>query len=450
MKDQIASLYKKYLYFYTEENIAKIIVQSLLLRLVVGDSEEYITHYHLRDKLRQVASEYDHFGFLIEPEIFNAEKSLEIYNQVKDFDLEGDVDDLGIVFEGLMSRADAQKLGAFYTPPSLASLIIQIGLLGKSTELKIYDPAMGTAGLLVLAHKHIQRVRQHLDVEYFGQEFNSTSWKIACINALLYQMNFHFGTLPGSTMYDDKHKDLKADIILANPPYNQKGWDEDLVLSTDPRFKDLPKPPSNNGNFAWILHCLHHLNDEGIACIVMANGSLTTSQKDELAVREYLVKNDLVEAIITLPPKLFMSTGIPCCIWIINKQKMRRGKMLLIDLSSQGKVISRKQNELGEDTIAKVLDQISRWRIGEELEKVNFLINIDHASVEDRKFTLAPGQYLEVDVERVEITEEIFMEKISKLIYDFERLADEEQRLTKQIIANMKSLKYEQTDNDEI
>jgi type I restriction enzyme M protein len=243
---------------------------------------------------------------------------------------------------------------------------------------------------------------------------------------------------------------LKADIILANPPYNQKGWDEDLVLSTDPRFKDLPKPPSNNGNFAWILHCLHHLNDEGIACIVMANGSLTTSQKDELAVREYLVKNDLVEAIITLPPKLFMSTGIPCCIWIINKQKMRRGKMLLIDLSNQGKPISRKQNELGEDTIAKVLDQISRWRIGEELEKVNFLINIDHASVEDRKFTLAPGQYLEVEVERVEITEESFMEKISKLIYDFERLADEEQRLTKQIISNMKKLTYEHADNDEI
>ena len=450
MKDQIASLYRKYVYFYTEESIAKIIVQSLLLRMLLGENEEYVSHYALRDKLRQVAYQQYDYSYLIEPEVFNSEKSLEIYNQVKDFDLEGDVDDLGIVFEGLMSRADAQKLGAFYTPPSLASLIIQIGLLGKSTELKIYDPAMGTAGLLVLAHKHIQRVRQHLDVDYYGQEFNSTSWKIACINALLYQMNFHFGTLPGSTMYDDKHKDLKADIILANPPYNQKGWDEDLVLSTDPRFKDLPKPPSNNGNFAWILHCLHHLNDEGIACIVMANGSLTTSQKDELAVREYLVKNDLVEAIITLPPKLFMSTGIPCCIWIINKQKMRRGKMLLIDLSNQGKPISRKQNELGEDTIAKVLDQISRWRIGEELEKVNFLINIDHASVEDRKFTLAPGQYLEVEVERVEITEESFMEKISKLIYDFERLADEEQRLTKQIISNMKKLTYEHADNDEI
>jgi type I restriction enzyme M protein len=452
MKDQIASLYRKYVYFYTEESIAKIIVQSLLLRMLLGENEEYVSHYALRDKLRQVAYQQYDYSYLIEPEVFNSEKSLEIYNQVKDFDLMGDVDDLGIVFEGLMSRADAQKLGAFYTPPTLASLIIQISLLDKDkeTDLKIYDPAMGTAGLLVIAHKHILRVRQNLDVDYYGQEFNSTSWKIACINALLYQMSFYFGNLPGSTMYDDKHKDLRADIILANPPYNQKAWDIGLDLANDPRFKDFPKPPSSNGNFAWILHCLYHLNHKGIACIVMANGSLTTNQKDELIVRQYLIKHDLIEAIITLPPKLFVSTGIPCCIWVLNKKKIRIGQMLLIDISSQGQPISKKQNELSADTINKVLEDISKWREGHEIQNINNLVSIDYTRVFEKNFNLSPSQYLEVDVERVEITEESFIEKLSKLIYDFERLADEEKKLSIEIISNLKKLKYEQADNDEI
>jgi len=450
MKDQIEALYRVYMSHLTEEQIAKIIVQSLLLRMIEGD-KDYVSSSQLTMTALNLGNEHkDRFGYLLDPNVFMTDKAIYIYNQVKSFDLSSSsIDDLGIIFEGLMSRADAQKLGAFYTPPSLAMLVIKIALLGKNRDIKIYDPAMGTAGLLLLAHKHVSRVMEHCDVEYYGQEFNPTSWKVACINALLYQMDYHFGWRPGDTISNPLHPDLRADIILANPPYNQKGWDIHLNLSTDPRFKDLPKPPSNNGNFAWILHCLYHLKDDGIACIIMANGALTTSQKDELAVREYLVKQDLVEAIITLPPKLFMSTSIPCSIWVINKAKARAGKMLLIDLASQGTPINRKQNEIRDEVIERVIDQLGKWRAGEEIEKLAFLVDIDHATVKDKKFSLSPGQYQEVDTTYESLSEQSFMEKISQMIYDFERLAEEEKRLTAQVIANLKNLKYGDADNDE-
>lgn len=448
MKDQIEALYQAYRNHLTEEQIAKIVVQSLLLRMIAGD-KDYASSSQLELAVRHFRDEHeDKFYFLLEPSVFQSTKALAIYNEVKTFDLCGDVDDLGLVFEALMSRADAQKLGAFYTPPSLAMLVIKIGLLGKGHELKIYDPAMGTAGLLVLAHKHISRVMQHCEVEYYGQEFNSTSWKIACVNALLYQMDYDFGRLPGSTMDTPRHIGLRADIILANPPYNQKGWDSGLHLSSDPRFKDLPKPPSNNGNFAWILHCLYHLKDDGIACIIMANGALTTSQKDELAVREYLVKQDLVEAIITLPPKLFMSTSIPCSIWVLNKAKARAGKMLLIDLASQGTPISKKQNELKDEVIERVIDQLGKWRAGEQIEKLGFLVDIDQTAVHDRKFSLSPGQYQEVDINNVEVSEESFMEKFSELLYTLEDLVEKEKELTAKVLKNLRGLKYS-AKNDE-
>lgn len=448
MKDQIEALYQAYRNHLTEEQIAKIIVQSLLLRMVEGD-KDYVSSSQLTMTALNLGSEHkDRFGYLLDPSVFMTDQAIYIYNEVKSFDLSGNVDDLGIIFEGLMSRADAQKLGAFYTPPSLAMLVIKIALLGKDRDIKIYDPSMGTAGLLLLAHKHVSRVMQTCEVEYYGQEFNPTSWKVACINALIHQMDYHFGWRPGDTISNPLHPELRADIILANPPYNQKGWDMHLNLSTDPRFKDLPKPPSNNGNFAWILHCLYHLKDDGIACIIMANGALTTSQKDELAVREYLVKQDLVEAIITLPPKLFMSTSIPCSIWVLNKAKARAGKMLLIDLASQGTPISKKQNELKDEVIERVIDQLGKWRAGEQIEKLGFLVDIDQTAVHDRKFSLSPGQYQEVDINNVEVSEESFMEKFSELLYTLEDLVEKEKELTAKVLKNLRGLKYS-ANNDE-
>lgn len=449
MKDQIEALYQTYRNHLTEEQIAKIIVQSLLLRMIEGD-KDYVSSSQLAMTALNLGSEHkDRFGYLLDPNVFMTDQAIYIYNQVKTFDLSSSsIDDLGIIFEGLMSRADAQKLGAFYTPPSLAMLVIKIVLLGKGHELKIYDPAMGTAGLLLLAHKHVSKVMQTCEVEYYGQEFNPTSWKVACINALIHQMDYHFGWRPGDTICNPMHAELRADIIIANPPYNQRGWDTHLNLSTDPRFKDLPKPPSNNGNFAWILHCLYHLKDDGIACIIMANGALTTSQKDELAVREFLVKQDLVEAIITLPPKLFMSTSIPCSIWVINKKKTRAGKMLLIDLASQGTPINRKQNELKDEVIDRVIDQLGKWRAGEQIDKLDFLVDIDQTAVHDQKFSLSPGQYQEIDINKVEVSEESFMEKFSELLYALEDLVEEEKELTAKVLKNLRSLKYS-AKNDE-
>lgn len=434
ISEKVDALYHSYAQHFTQEQVAQIILQSLLLQMTSGKI------YDSLDAIKEsIGNAPDEYKMLLNTALFDKWQALAIYEEASKFDLSRERDDLGEVFEYLISRADAQRLGQFYTPPTLANLLIKICMLGRGDEpLSIYDPAMGTAGLLVLAQKYLKR-----DDKFYGQEFNSTSWKIALINALLNGMKYDFGSNPCSTFICDIHANQKMDIILANPPYNQKSWDDGIDILKDSRFKDMPHPPSSNGNFAWILHCLHHLKNDGIASIVIANGSLTTMQKDELVVRKYLVEHDLVEAVISLPPKLFTTTSISACVWVINKAKKKKGHILFVDIASEGKKISRNQNELDILTIDQVVDTIGRWRNGEEIGTSSKYVDKSIEDTKERNYNLAPGQYQEVVVDKCEMTEESFVEKMTRLIYEFDTLSDESEKLTKRVRENLSRLRWE-------
>ncbi len=434
ISEQVDTLYHTYAKHFTQEQVAQIILQSLLLKIVSG---KHSSLDEIKESMSNLSLEYQK---LVNSSLFDKPQALAIYQETMGFDLSGDRDDLGEIFEYLISRADAQRLGQFYTPPTLASLMIRICMQDRNDEaLSIYDPAMGTAGLLVIAQKTLKKKAQ-----FYGQEFNSTSWKIALINALIQGMNFNFGENPCSTFINDIHASKKMDIILANPPYNQKAWGDGIDILKDPRFKDLPKPPLNNGNFAWILHCLHHLKDDGIATIVLANGSLTTSQKDELAVREYLVEQGFVEAIIALPTKLFKTTSISACIWVLNKSKRKKGHILFVDIGELATKISRNQNEIGEQVIEQVLDTLGRWRNGESLDNAsNIFVDKREQDTKDLKYNLSPGQYQPFETTKDEMTEESFIEKMTRLIYQFDELSTESEALTKRVRENLSRLKWD-------
>jgi type I restriction enzyme M protein len=287
-------------------------------------------------------------------------------------------DVLGRVYEYFLSQfasAEGKKGGEFYTPRSVVKLLVE---MIEPYNGRVYDPCCGSSGMFVQSIEFIQAHksgngngggrgasrRAHSDISIYGQESNYTTWRLAKMNLALRGIDGQIAH--GDTFHNDRHPDLKADFILANPPFNISDWGGDR-LRDDKRWQ-YGKPPIGNANFAWVQHIIHHLAPTGIAGFVLANGSMSSNQSGEGEIRKNIIEADLVDCMIALPGQLFYSTQIPACLWFLARDKKnlkfrdRRGQVLFIDARKLGRMVDRTHRELADEDVTRIANTYHAWR----------------------------------------------------------------------------------------
>ncbi|MFR9788546.1 type I restriction-modification system subunit M [Streptomyces sp. MB22_4] len=317
---------------------------------------------------------------------------------------------LGEVYEyflGNFARAEGKRGGEFYTPSSVVRLIVEIL---EPYEGRVYDPACGSGGMFVQASKFIEAHRgkgHKADIAVYGQELNERTWRLAKMNLAIHGIDGNLAARWGDTFADDKHPDLKADFVMANPPFNIKDWARD---ETDPRWK-YGVPPKNNANYAWLQHMISKLGEKGTAGIVLANGSMGSQSNGEGEIRQALVEADLVACMVALPSQLFRTTGIPACLWFLAKDKSpqaarrladRREEILFIDARGMGQMVDRTERILTQGDLAKIAGTYHAWRGMPSAREAGmtyadepgFCFSADLATVRQHEYVLTPGRYV--------------------------------------------------------
>ncbi|OCH46939.1 type I restriction-modification system subunit M [Aliivibrio fischeri] len=345
-------------------------------------------------------------------------------------------------FLGKFAATEGKGGGEFYTPKSVVTLLAE---MLEPYSGKIYDPACGSGGMFVQSMKFINSHQgNRKDISIHGQELTATTYKLAKMNLAIRGMAGNLGEKPADTFFNDQHKDLKADYIMANPPFNLKDWRADSELTDDPRFEGYRTPPTGNANFGWILHMLSKLSETGTAGFVLANGSMSSNTSGEGEIRAKMVDNDVVECMVALPGQLFYTTQIPVCLWFITKDKTanvgkgyrnREKETLFIDAREMGTMINRTIKELTLDDIAKIADTFHAWRSDEaelkarvEREECQVAQYEDIAGycksstideVKANDYVLTPGRYVgAAEIEDDGIPFETKMRELSQNLYD--------------------------------
>ena len=366
-------------------------------------------------------------------------------------------DILGHVYEyflGQFALAEGKQGGQYYTPKSIVTLIVEVL---EPYSGRVYDPAMGSGGFFVSSDKFIEEhaKEQHYDaaeqkkhISVYGQESNPTTWKLAAMNMAIRGIDFNFGKKNDDTFTGDQHPDLRADFVMANPPFNMKDWWSES-LAEDARWK-YGTPPKGNANFAWMQHMLHHLAPTGSMALLLANGSMSSNTNNEGEIRKRLIEEDLVECMVALPGQLFTNTQIPACIWFLTKDKSgkdgkkrdRRDEVLFIDARNLGYMRDRVLRDFTADDIRKVADTFHAWRTGEGYEDVaGYCAAVDFQQIEKHDFVLTPGRY--VGAPDQEDDGEPFAEKMVRLTDQLRDQFAESDRLEAEIKRNLGGLGYE-------
>ncbi len=303
---------------------------------------------------------------------------------------------LGRVYEyflGEFANAEGKKWGQFYTPKSIVKLMVE---MVEPYKGRVYDPACGSGGMFVMSEKFIEEHQWNIkDITIYGQESNQTTWKLSKMNLAIRNINSQFVSwnTEGSFLRDT-HPDLKADYILANPPFNQSDWGME-ILQDDARWK-YGKPPSGNANFGWIQHMLYHLAPHGVMATVLSNGSLSSGSGGEWEIRKNLVQSDLVDCIVALPKQLFYNTGIPACIWFLRRGRTeRQGEVLFIDASEMWYMKDRVHRDLSEEDIEKITNTYHNWRKDDGYENEKWYCHsANQADLEKHDYILTPWRYV--------------------------------------------------------
>ena len=323
-------------------------------------------------------------------------------------------DVLGQVYEyflGLFASAEGKRGGQFYTPAAIVKTLV---VVLAPHHGQVYDPCCGSGGMFVQSEKFIEaHGGRRGDVSIYGQESNPTTWRLAAMNLAIRGIDFDLGREPADTFVRDQHPDLRADYCLANPPFNISDWWHPS-LDGDARWV-YGTPPAGNANYAWLQHILHHLKPTGRAGIVLANGSMSSSQNSEGQIRAAMVDADVVEVMVALPGQLFFNTQIPACLWFLAKQKSRKGEVLFIDARKEGRMISRVQSELSDEVIERIGQTVADWRAGSDAyqDVPGFCRSVPLAEIAQQGHVLTPGRY--VGAEEVDDDDEAFAEKMQKL-----------------------------------
>ncbi|MBI2390489.1 MAG: SAM-dependent DNA methyltransferase [Deltaproteobacteria bacterium] len=336
-------------------------------------------------------------------------------------------DILGRVYEyflGEFALAEGKKGGQFYTPGSVVRVLVEMLAPYKG---RVYDPCCGSGGMFVQSEKFIESHGGRIgDISVYGQESNPTTWRLAKMNLAIRGIEANLGSDNADTFHRDQHPDLKADYVLANPPFNDSDWGGDR-LREDVRWK-YGVPPARNANFAWVQHFIHHLAPAGQAGFVLANGSMSSNQSGEGEIRKALVEADLVDCMVALPGQLFYSTQIPACLWFLARDKRngrfrdRRGHVLFIDARKLGRMIDRVQRELTDEDVARIAATYHAWRgdkgAGKYEDMAGFCKSATLEEIRAHQHVLTPGRY--VGAEDVEDEDEPFEVKFPKLVTKLE------------------------------
>lgn len=354
-------------------------------------------------------------------------------------------DILGHVYEyflGQFALAEGKKGGQYWTPKSIVSLIVE---MLEPYEGKVYDPAMGSGGFFVQSEKFIEAHGGKIgNISVYGQESNPTTWRLAAMNMAIRGIDFNFGKQPADTFTNDQHPDLRADFVMANPPFNIKEW-WDGKLEGDPRWK-YGTPPKSNANYAWLQHMLYHLSPTGSMALLLANGSMSSNTNGEGDIRKALVEADLVECIVALPGQLFTNTQIPACIWFLTKSKAvhgnrrdRSGETLFIDARKLGYMKDRVLRDFTAEDSCQIIDAFRNWRKGSNYgDQPGFCFSAKLADMQKADFVLTPGRYVGAADE--EDDGEPFADKISRLREQLDVQFSESEELEAQIKGNLEGL----------
>lgn len=357
-------------------------------------------------------------------------------------------DVLGRVYEYFLSKfasAEGKNGGEFYTPTSIVKLLVQ---MLEPYKGRVYDPCCGSGGMFVQSEKFVEEhAGKFDDIAVYGQESNPTTWKLAKMNLAIRGIDSNIGDHNADTFHNDLHKGLKADYIIANPPFNISDWGGEK-LREDVRWQ-YGIPPVGNANYAWIQHMVSKLAPSGTAGFVLANGSMSTSTVAELEIRKNLVEQDLVECIVTLPGQLFYSTQIPVCIWFLtrnkakNGKKERKGEILFIDARKIGSMATRTLKEFSTDDINQIAGVYHAWRgtndqAYEDVAGFCKVAKLDE--VREHEYILTPGRY--VGLEAVEEDSEPFEEKMDRLTSELAEQFIKSKKLEDQIRKALEGIGY--------
>lgn len=365
-------------------------------------------------------------------------------------------DILGHVYEyflGQFALAEGKKGGQYYTPKSIVTLIVEMLQPFKG---RVYDPAMGSGGFFVQSEEFIELHGGKVangktgQISVYGQESNPTTWRLAAMNMAIRGIDFNFGGQPADTMLNDLHPDLRADYVMANPPFNMKEW-WNAKLENDPRWM-VGTPPQGNANFAWLQHMLYHLAPTGSMALLLANGSMSSNTNNEGEIRKQLIERDYVECMVALPGQLFTNTQIPACIWFLTRDKAngfnldkkkrdRRGEFLFIDARQLGYMKDRVLRDFTVEDIQKITDTFHAWQHGEGYENVaGFCYSATLDDIRKHEHVLTPGRY--VGAEEQEDDGEAFADKMARLTAQLAEQFAESAKLEGEIKKNLAGLGY--------
>jgi type I restriction enzyme M protein len=358
-------------------------------------------------------------------------------------------DVLGRVYEyflGKFAAAEGKSGGEFYTPQCIVKLLVE---MIEPLRGRVFDPCCGSGGMFVSSERFVlAHGGRKDDIAIYGQESNHNTWKLAKINLAIREIDANLGPEHADSFLRDLHPDLKADFVLANPPFNDSDWGGEH-LREDKRWV-YGTPPVGNANYAWIQHFVHHLSPTGIAGFVMANGSLSSNQSGEGEIRKSLVENDLVDCIIALPPQLFYTTGIPVCLWFLARDKKnhkfrdRRSETIFIDARKMGVMLDRTHKEVTDEEIAEIAQTYHAWRgegeAGKYQDRPGFARSATKREIEEHGYVLTPGRY--VGAAEPDNDSETFNEKMAWLAAQLKQQLAESARLEELIRENLETLGF--------
>lgn len=372
---------------------------------------------------------------------------VDLFTNIKMIEHGSDTDILGRTYEYCLAKfaeLEGKRAGEFFTPSCVVRTLVEVL---QPFEGRVYDPACGSGGMFVQSAEFVGHHAGNINnLSIFGQDSNPTTRKMALMNLAIHGIEADLGAYNADTFYDDLHPQLKADFILANPPFNLKDWN-DGSLNDDQRWK-YGTPPSGNANFAWLQHMIHHLSPNGKIGMVLANGSLSSQSGGEGEIRKRIIEDDLVECIIAMPTQLFYTTQIPVALWFLNRNKKQKGKTLFVDARKMGKMVSRRLRELfytnedGSDgdilTIAKTFEAFNEGT----LEDVKgFCAAVKTEEIAEQDYILTPGRY--VGIEEQEDDGEPFEEKMTRLTSELSGMFKRSHELEEEIRQRLGAIGYE-------
>jgi len=346
---------------------------------------------------------------------------------------------LGRIYEyflGMFAKNELQKGGEFYTPACLVRTMVECI---EPFNGKVYDPACGSGGMFVQSMKFVEEHQGNIyNIGIYGQEKNPTTWRLAKMNLAIRSMYGDLGKYAADTFTEDLHKDLKADFILANPPFNLE-WDRDKV-ENDSRWR-YGLAPKNNANYAWLQHMISKLSQNGKMACILANGSLSAGGQ-EGEIRKKLIENDLIDCIIAMPTNLFYTVTVPCSIWIINRNKKQKGKTLFINANNLGTMVTRRLRELSVNDIKKIANTYHNYQNNESYADVKgFCYSATIDEIKNNDYVLTPGRYVGVEDDNEDSIP--FEEKMKNITSELSLQFEESHRLEKEIKKNLKAIGYD-------